>query len=82
LEFPLIKDQKSGAIIGASTLVGGTVLASQILQPANAAPADLADVTGTITALTALAGAAVAVALLPMGVRLAIKTVNRLTVKG
>lgn len=47
-----------------------------------AAPATIADVSDTITALGTLAAAAVAVVLGAMGARLAIKLVNRVAVKG
>lgn len=66
----------------ASVAAGSTAAVAFSVQPANAAPPDLTDITGTITALGGIATAAVAVVLGAMGARIAIKLINRVTVKG
>lgn len=66
----------------ASVAAGSTAAVAFAVQPASAAPPDLTDITGTVTALGGIATAAVAVVLGAMGARIAIKLINRVTVKG
>jgi hypothetical protein len=64
-------------------VAGGIVGTAAISQPAQAQSAGgIADVSTMVTTLGTVAGAVVTVVLFAMGVRLAIKIVNRLTVKG
>jgi hypothetical protein len=67
------------AVVGSAAILSAT-------EPANAQAAptggDIAAVSSTVTALGGLAAAATTVVLGAMGVRLAIKLVNRVAVKG
>jgi hypothetical protein len=63
-------------------VAGGIIGTAAISQPAQAQSAGIADVSAMVTTLGTVAGAVVTVVLFAMGVRLAIKIVNRLTVKG
>ncbi len=69
-----------------SLLIGfGTVFTSSILiKPVNAQTADsgIQDVEATVESLGGIAGGATTVVLLSMGVRLAVKQVNRIMTKG
>lgn len=66
-------DGRTGAIIGASSALAGLAIISQ--QPAQAAGVE--DVQTTVTGLSGLASAALAVALVPFGIFFAIKIVRR-----
>lgn len=70
------------ALTAASAVVGSGAAVAFAVQPANAAPPDLTDISGTVTALGGIAAAAVTVVLGAMGARIAIKLINRVTVKG
>ena len=77
-------DKKTGLLI-----VGGAIASSTLITiPVNAQTAEttssagIEDVANTVTTLGTIAGSAAAVVIVAMGVRLAIKQVNRVMTKG
>lgn len=64
-------------------LFGGVVVTSAFIeQPANAQSVGVQNVSDTVTSVGTVNAIAIPIVLVAMGVRLAIKLVNRLSVKG
>lgn len=67
----------------AAQVSAGAIVSVMVAAPSfAAAPATIADVADTVTALGLIAASAVTVVLGAMGARMAIKLVNRVAVKG
>jgi hypothetical protein len=79
--LPLQRDEKNGrvALAGAAAVGGATVLATS--QPAHAQGA-VAEINTMVTSLGTITAGVVTVIVGALTVRLAVKMINRLTVKG
>lgn len=73
-----LEDKKNQLAVSSGIVAGGIVLASS--QPAKADT--IADISALVTSLSTITGAAAGVIVLAMGVRIAVKQVNRLMSKG
>lgn len=74
----VVIDKKTGLVIGGSS----AVLLALVSQPANAQNAAVAEVESTVNQVGGIAGIAASIVILAMGVRIAIKQVNRVMTKG
>lgn len=81
--LPLSRDKNGAIVVGGSALsaVVATVAADSPLL-AQTASTPISDVSSMITSLGGIAAAVTVVVLGAMGVRMAIKLVNRVSVKG
>ena len=72
--------QNAKIVLGSSALIGATMGTPVMAQ--NTQASGIADVGTTVDTLAGIAGAAATVVIVAMGVRLAIKQVNRVMTKG
>ena len=75
-------DKHSGLIIGGGALAITSALMTQPVNAQTTAASSIDDVGNAIDSIAGIAGAAATVVILAMGVRLAIKQVNRVMTKG
>lgn len=71
-------DKRTGLLIGSSA----TAATSLVLFSTPAQAEGIDDVSAMLTSVAAIAGSAVGIVVLAMGVRIAIKQVNRVMTKG
>ena len=79
-KFSFVNKNVETVIVASSIVATGGLI---LTQPANAQDSDpLTDLQSTLTQVGTIAGSAVAIVLVALGIRLGIKQVNRIMTKG